>query len=193
MADHRSQKRRQKALQRKKKKRARASRPGRDGPTAGKVTRDPSVGAHWPIGECYLGDGWYERGAHVHAVFTRRSADGQVAAAFFEVDLAERGVVEATSFGNGTDANVQAELVRRSTDEQALATSDPDRVAKLVTTAAAFGAERGHPLPAGYARAIGVFGDLDPDTCRDDILCGAEPEPEPKPPSLFARLKGRFS
>ena len=59
-----------------------------------------------PVGECWVSDNWDQRGARVAVAFSRMSAQGLGAVAFFECDLAEGGVIEASTFTRVTPDQV---------------------------------------------------------------------------------------
>ncbi len=151
--------------------------------------------SRWPLGECYLSEDWYERGATLHAAFVRGHADGRSAAAFFEVDLAERGVVRATSASGVQLAAIQGELVRMSEDGRSMVNVPAARVVKLVRAAEAWASARGHGAPDGLQRASTLFGEVSSADCDDEFLFGTEAEPSTPPPAeggLLAGIKRRL-
>jgi len=186
-----------KKSERKRKKRdsARESRGSRR--VVGAKTGSASVeeAATWPVGECYVSSNWHERGAHVHAGFTRTHADGRRAAAFFEIDLAERGVIGCAAKMGLAEASIQGELVRRSSDEKPMLAIEPELVVKLVKAGAAWGAQRGGSLPPAYEKGLRLFGTVDGATCPHEIRCGTEEDPAPAPAptgGMFASFKRRL-
>lgn len=185
--DRRKAKKREK--QRKKRDDARRARGSRRPPGA---KADVSDAVDWPVGDAWVGEGWHERGARVDALFTRRHADGRVAVAAFELDLAERGVLAVQTVGGASEAAVQGELVRRSSDDRAMVAAEPGLVVRLVRAAAEHGASGGFEPPKGYDAAVALFGDVRPS--GDEILCGTEEAPaQPERAGGFlASLKRRL-
>jgi len=151
--------------------------------------------ASWPVGDCYVSSNWHERGAHVHAGFTRVHTDGRRAAAFFEIDLADRGVIGCAAKAGLAEANIQGELVRRSSDEQPMLVIEPELVVKLVEAAAEWGTRDGASLPPAYDKGRKLFGNVQGADCPHEIRCGTEDDPAPEPAStggLFASFKRRL-
>jgi hypothetical protein len=149
----------------------------------------------WPVGECYLSSNWHERGAHVHAGFTRIHEDGRRAAAFFKVDLADKGVVGCVARAGLSEANIQGELGRRSSDEQSMMVIEPELVVKLVEAAADWGTSRGGSLPPAYANGVKLFGTVKGADSPHEIRCGTEDDPAPAPPAaegMFGAFKRRL-
>lgn len=180
---------------RKKRDRARQSRGSRRvvGLNTGSASLDEA--SSWPVGECYLSSNWHERGAEVHAGFTRIHADGRRAAAFFEIDLAKKGVVGCVAKAGLSDANIQGELVRRSSDERPMLVMEPELVVKLVEAAAAWGASHGGSLPPAYANGLKLFGSVKGADSPHEIRCGTEEDPAPPPPAaegMFSAFKRRL-
>ena len=174
--DHRQAKKREKV--RKKRQAAQATRGSRK--VLGMNSDKVEVAARWPVWECYASDNWHEQGAHVHACFTRRHDDGTIAAAFFELDLEQRGVLEVVARGQATPSEVNAGLARRSAEERAMVVVDSDLVVKLVETAAALGEANGHPQPDNLARASKLFGSVSSSRCKQEILTGPPGSQPPK-------------
>lgn len=190
--ERRAQKKREK--QKKKRDEARATRGSRKPPpSAAAPPRDAGLdGAErWPVGECYLSENWHEHGAHVHAAFVRNHSDGRLAAAFFEVDLREAGVIEVLARGGVSLGGVQGEMARRSElAGHAMLVAEPALVAKVVRTGLAWGRSRGRPDPDGLDEALGLLGELDGSDAPEAILTGDPPPPPEKRKSLFSRLFG---
>ena len=187
--DKRTQRQQKKrAKQKKSREAAQARRRGQSSKGAGGF----SAAADWPLGECYASATWYEQGAHVIAAFTRTHPSGRTAVAWFEVDLAERGVV-----GVHTGVVPQAEqalgfIGQYTSDEEPVLESTPELVAKLVLAAAAHGRAGGHAQPSDLAEATSLFRGVDPEGCTHDILVGPKPPPPPKKKTLFAWLFGSW-
>lgn len=172
--DRRQAKKREK--QKKKRDDARRTRGSRRPPESG-GTADVSEALAWPVGDAWISENWHERGAHAHALFTRRHESGRLAVSVFEADLAERGIVEARAVSGVSEGAVQGELVRRSSDGRAMVAAEPALVVKLVRVAADHGTSRGHALPAGYASALSLFGDVRAADAPQEILTGTEDAP----------------
>jgi len=189
---HRQQKReKQKAKQKAKRKEGKASRPGAGDP------RDRRGGSlatavGWTAGTAYLSANWSERGALVHAVFTRNRADGRIAAAFFEVDLAERGVIAVKSGTSYNEARILAEVGRRS-EPVAMMEADPGLVAKLVHEGHRWGVSQGHEPPRGLDEALALMADMDPENYPTKIPCGREEPPKRRSGGLLTAIKGWFT
>jgi hypothetical protein len=181
-ADQRKQKKRAKQ----KKRRATAS-VRRSRQTARLAPPSLEATTRWPIGECYVSENWYEHGAHVHAFFTRRSADGVLAGATFEVDLTERGVISARPLLGLTEGQLQAELVRVA-DDNAMVTHDAELVVRLVETGSTLATDNGHPLPRDLDLATEIFGSVSAADCPHELHTGPPPPPAAKrTPGLITR------
>lgn len=186
------QKRRAKKLARQKKKRARASRPGGDvGPVLQRT--DGSEGRTWSVGECFVSEDWHEQGARVHAVVSREKG-GRAVAAFFEIDLAERGVIDVRTLGGLTPDHVRGECGRISEETgDALVTCAPALVAHIVHAARAFGAERGHAQPSGLPGALALLGGIDPEDTPFEVELGRpDSDDDDAGDGWFSSLKKRW-
>jgi hypothetical protein len=155
--------------------------------------RRAGAASDWPVGECYISEHWHERGAQVHAVFSRRHTGGAVAYAHFEVDLTERGVIEASDHRVDQEQLLHAQLAGWS-ERKAMVVAEPALVVKLVTEGKAYGRENGHRPPKGYGDAISLFGEVDPGSCTHIIDVGeADTDEVPKKKeSWLGGLKKRF-
>ncbi len=187
--EHKAAKKREK--NRLKRKKAQASRGSRRvmGASADAVKQAGT----WPMWEAWATEDWYERGAHVHVCFSRKHDDGRIAAAFFELDLADKGILDATARTDATVQAVRMELGRRSGDEKAMVEVEPDLVVKLVDTAHHWGEKHGHPVPSSFQRARGVFGSTSGRHCDHEIRCGTH-DPNEAPAASgqdgwFSKLK----
>ncbi len=128
--------------------------------------------SEWPISESWVSANWHEKGGIVHGALTRTHPSGKTAAALFEVDLADRGVVSVKKFTDAHPAEVQQELVRRSSDAAQMHVTEPELIAKLVRDARAYGEKRGHEQPKGIGDAMSLFPDVDPEMCPHTFLTG---------------------
>lgn len=148
--------------------------------------------SRWPMWDCWASQNWHEQGAHIYCCFARKHDDGTVAAAFFELDLAERGVVEVGTKAPSSQGEVHAELARLAGDDTPIVGVDPTLVVKLVDTARDFGEKRGHVQPSGLAHARRLFGGVRGSKNKSEILVG-EPDPNAPPPKAsggwFAGVK----
>lgn len=190
--DRRQARKREK--QRKKREEARRTRGSRKPPGA-EGGRDVSEALDWPVGEAWMSEDWHEQGAHVHAIFTRQHADGRLAIAAIEADLADRGLVSVKAASGVSDPVLRAELVQRSSDTQAMVEVEPALVVKLARTAEAWGRDRGHVTPASWEAALALFGDVCPGDAPQEIRCGSPEMDTPTKPAqegFFATLKRRL-
>jgi len=149
----------------------------------------------WPMWDCWVSQGWEQQGAQVHCCFARRHDDGRIAAAFFELDLAEKGVLAVAARSPVTAAEVHAELGRRSGEDTALMSCEPTLVVKLVDSARDFGEKQGIDQPSGLKRARRLFGSVSGRKSPHEILVGRPDQEAPaRPPKegWFSGLKRRL-
>ena len=128
-ADRRRQRRREKGNS-KRKVRQQAARVKR------RQSKVRSTGAlsGLPLGECFAGENWPEQGETVWAAVSRRHKNGKIAAAIYQVDLAEPAVLSAELIPELTPEQLHGELGRRA-GEQVVAVCEPELVAGLVYAA----------------------------------------------------------
>jgi hypothetical protein len=189
--DHRKEKKREK--KRTKRRSAQSKRGSRKvlGMAADKMER----ARRWPMWDCWVSQGWDEQGATVHCCFARRHDDGRIAAAFFELDLLENGVLSVTARSPVTPSEVHAELGRRGGEDAALMSCEPALVVKPVESARDHGDSRGHRQPSGLKRARRLFGSITGRKSPYDVVVGV---PDPNAPAKakkegwFAGLKNRL-
>lgn len=160
--ENKAQKKREK--QKKKRNEARKARASR----TGRNTR----AAEWPLSESWVSGNWHEVGATVQCMLTRTHPSGRMAAAVFEVDLAERGVVTADVLTDAHPAEIQQQLSRRSTDLTAMQVCEPELVLKIVREGRRHGEAQGHSQPADIQTAMALFPDVDADVCSHAIHTG---------------------
>jgi hypothetical protein len=181
-------KRRARRLEKTKKKRAAASRAGKDGPLG---SADTARGRTWPTGECFVSDGWDEPGARVHAVLSRSNAAGAAVVAVFELDRSGPGLVAARARGGLTAEQVSGECARVS--EQAggatLVEAAPGLLAALVLDARRHGSD---PSPRGAADALALLEGIAPMALEVPFGLGAEAKPEPVPDGWLTSLRKRL-
>ena len=164
---------------RKKRRQAQTSRGSRKvlGMTADRMER----ARNWPIWDCWASQNWHEQGAHVYCCFARKHDDGTIAAAMFEIDLEEKGVLEVATRTTTNASDIHAELARVSGDDLAMVSVDPTLVVQLVDSARDLGRENGHDQPNGLNHARRLFGSTRASKGRHEILTGKHDPSAPKP------------
>ena len=141
MQDKHRKQRQAKRAQRNKRKRANASRPGVGGPIA-RVSAGGSVakGRTWPVGECYVSEGYDEPGASVDLVFSRSRPEGSAVIATFAIDRSGAGLRSARAIGGVRKEHVAGECGNLSERSgRAMVGCAPGLVAALVDDAIANG------------------------------------------------------
>lgn len=179
-------------------KSGKASRAGQEAGRGGVPGKRASTdqAARWPLSECYATGNWHEQGAHVHVVVSRRREDGRIAASFFEIDLAARGVVECKVSTSLNDAMLMSEL-GRLTDEAgdsaaaSMVTVEAGLAARIVITGRDHGLATGHPAPRGLDDALALLDGITPvDT---EVSTGTPAAaPEKKKGGLFGWVSSLF-
>lgn len=157
--EHRKQKNAEKKKLRDRERRAVAARTREQTRQLSGATAEEAV--LWPIADCYISQNWPDQGPTIHAVLTRKHAGGTVAAALFEIDLAEKGVLSAELMIGVEPIRLYAELERRS-QPISLLIVDEGMVVKAVQEGSAFGVKQGHPQPENLAEVMALFGDAKP-------------------------------
>lgn len=178
---------RQKKLARQKKRRDGRSRAARDQAPGTPRTVPTSQARHWPVGPCYLSDGWYERGASTDVVVTRVHGDGDAIAAVVEVDLAGGGI-GATEVRQGLrEEHLPGEAARVSERTgRTMIEVAPAQAVAVLRAAAPMGA----PLPEAIDD---LLGDIDAAVAPLEVLTGAPDERSTKKPEgWFSRLVGKL-
>lgn len=148
--------------------------------------------AEWPLSESWISQNWHEQGAHVHAMLTRTHPSGRMAAAVFEIDLAERGVINAAVLTDAHPAEVQQQLARNSTDLSGMQVVEPELIVKMVREADLFGETNGHSQASDIGAGLALFPDVDARDCPHAILVGKAPQASESPAStggIWSRLK----
>ena len=166
-----------KAQKQKSKAKVRASRSSRKGTSKAKVSIKTT--RSWTLGECYVSSGWHKRNAQVKAIISRRSAEGRVAAVTFELDLAQKGLINIETRTDLDDDRLQGILARHSTEEKPLLSVEAAVAATIVRQAAEWGVEQGHQPPVGWTRAVDILDDI-PNSDEVDLLLGPEVEEQTK-------------
>jgi hypothetical protein len=118
-----------------------------------------SDAATWSEGACYLSDNWYERGAQVVAVFSRRSEEGRVVAAVFHLDLEDEGAHKAEVRSDLTEETLVGWLTTKSSDDSPLLEMSAGQVAYAVREACRYREEGGKGLPTSVRAALPLVGD----------------------------------
>lgn len=197
-----SEHRRQKALAKQKKRREVAQESRRRRQDRAHAPR--SEAAKWPLFEAWISQDWHEWEARVHGVVARRHADGVVAWAAFEVDLADDGLVATESQVGVEEGFLRRALIQRSEAPvdgkggSALVSTDAAEVARLAHDALGWRRRRKLADPRGLEDALAVLGDVDPDDATFEFLFGREDEEEetaevPARQSLWTKLRSMFS
>ncbi|HJN78074.1 MAG TPA: hypothetical protein QGF58_29440 [Myxococcota bacterium] len=180
-----SDKKRQKTREKKKAKRATKQKTRRvrnlNAATSTQATSLRTI-LGWPLGEAWIGQDWHEQGARVPALITRAHPSGGIAAAVFDLDLESDGVVRAALLVGLDDNELHHRLAELSETSPMVETTAG---VVLACVEAAAGLDE---LPAGFADARAMFGELELDGSVE-ILTGTPPEPKRKK-GLFARLFG---
>jgi hypothetical protein len=167
----RSDKRRQKAHQRKaaKRKKKKESQGALSPQLRGRFLF--RTAGSWPLYECLLSKEWQEEGAITQILVARRSSTGQIAAAAFLVDLGCLGVKSA--FGRVFDTRqAYRQLGNEMTANQEMIKADLNLVAKIIREAIAYAGELGFRPDPDYRDAMAVLGDADPDACDVPVPLG---------------------
>jgi hypothetical protein len=189
---HRAAKKRQK--QRKKRQSAQDQRGSRK--VLGMASDRIEQAQRWPMSDCWASDNWHEQGATVEVCFTRRHEDGRMAAAFFTIDLADKGVVQVSADAPLTLTDIHGKLAKRGANGHAMLEVEPSLVVKLVDTGRDFGVKQGHVQPSGLKRARKLFAGIRGGKCPHDITTGPydpnAPKASPRSRGLFEGLKKRI-
>lgn len=189
MTDKKAQQRRGRRLEKQKKKRADASRPAR-GTAPSAVAADPRPARDWPLGECWLSDGWDEPGARVHAVLSRTHADGRTAVAVFELDRSGPGLVSARARGGLRPEHVAGESSRLSQEfGVTMLETSPALVASLVADARVAGAADD---PPGSSDALALLAGVATEPVQPAFGPAEAAETKAPREGLLARLSRRL-
>ncbi|MCB9760222.1 MAG: hypothetical protein H6739_10340 [Alphaproteobacteria bacterium] len=191
MADkrqHRKQKKREKdKVKSEHRKRARATRKQQQARLRNTTLQEA---AGWDLADAYVSEDWHAQGPRVWAVFARQHSSGSMAAAIFDVDLRERGVVSAELRVGIPEGELHMELARLS-QTKAMMIVEAGLVVKVVKEGLAHGESRGVAQPEEAAEAMTLFAGVEPS--YQDVLVGAEPPPPPEPEGgLFSSIKRKL-
>jgi len=163
---------RQKKLARKAAKRKKAMA-GRRRETFGK--RDlVTFAAGMPIHECLIPRVLFDQGIG-NVVISRRMPNGDIAAAFFLVDIFCLGVKDCffTVIPQGTFGQKIDQFVQEEGAEHA----EPSCTVKLIEDAVAYAEGLGFHPHKDYLTAKGIFGSIDPTTCPKEFEFGKDGKP----------------
>lgn len=163
-------KRRQKALERKKKKR-KAKRQSGSVERSGRshLARMKRTGG-WPLRETLIGEGWRESGL-AQVLIARDRPGGGVAIGIFLVDLGCLGVKNCIADDDVTEVEYRA-LVDKLGSQEAMVPIDPASAVKLVTVGLEYAAGLGFKPERDYVLAREMFGDIDPEESDLEVPCG---------------------
>jgi hypothetical protein len=183
MQDKAREQRRQRRIEKTKKKRENVSRPAAGGPAR---QMDPEKGKSWATGECFVTLGWDEPGAALDLLFSRARPDGTSVLAHFEIDRGGPGLVSARAVGGLRREHVAGECGRISERKgTTLVACSPGLVAALVHEAAAQGT---NPAPRGFREAAALLEGVPLGTVG--VPFGpVERAPAAKPDGWFGRVR----
>ncbi len=190
-----SERRRQKSIAKQKQRResAQVSRRRRTAKASG--PRGDASG--WPVHEAWISEDWYEWEAKISGMITRKHADGTLAYAVFDVDLADEGLTACKTESGLAEGNVIQAIVDRSQTKAMMLTA-PANIARLVQDALDWRRRRTLPDPKGLAEALEYLDDVDAEDARSDFLFGREDEEEatseiPGKQGLWDKVRSLFS
>jgi hypothetical protein len=159
------------AAKRKLKKRAVGSGPGA---TPRAVLR---LAARWPLHECLISRDWNEEGELVQIVVARRSPEGQMASAVFLVDLACLGVKSAFVRLTPSREQYEREVRQAILESQRMVSTDLDLAAKVIREGVAYARRFGLKPDPDYYEAASLLEGADPDACDVHIPLGRDGKP----------------
>jgi hypothetical protein len=170
-----SEKRKQKKLQDKKRKRK---------ALLGKAARASVISGHkavsysgFPVHECLAPEGLFETGLG-SVIWTRRTPHGTIAISAFIVDVFCLGVKDA--FFHVRSEGEYESTVKPSLTQahgQAFHNVHPSCARKLIEGAVRYAEELGFSPHQDYQNAKGIFGDIDADACPTEFTYGRDGKP----------------
>ncbi|MED5372791.1 MAG: hypothetical protein VX899_17365 [Myxococcota bacterium] len=187
-----SERHKQKALEKKKKKAAARKQARKRQVVAARqaANADLDVAAQWDWAECFASETWHERGAKVRTIAVKRHHTEARTAVFFDVDLATGEVTRVDILKGAHPGEVQNEVIRISTDSP-LQVVDPGVILAILEAAQRRAQDTGVTHHRKLEQGLQIFGDLDADPVQ--ILTGTEADPgqdpEPQPTGLWDRIK----
>ena len=134
--------------------------------------------SRWPLSTCYIGASWHERGCHVRAVLTRYHEQGRLAAAYFEVDLEEHGVVDAWQRADWKSGEFEDFIGSLGEHVEPMEMCEPGLVKKLLDTAEPMTQD----FPKGWPQALAMVWDVAPE--GPAFVTGPEPTGESEKASV---------
>jgi len=166
------QKRRQKALERKEKRRKQKRAASQRG--YGGLQPVLRTAARWPIYECLVTKEWQDTMTLTQVLVVRRSPLGQVAAGLFLVDLACLGVKDAFPAVFDSVAEYNQKLRHRTTERQAMVPADLNLAAKIISESIAYARKLGFAPHQDYAPTSILLGNANPDACDVPVPLGGK-------------------
>ena len=145
----------------------------------------------WPFGDAFIGEAWHEQGARFPVFVTRKHPSGEMAAAFFELDLGLQGVTHARLEKHVHPGVFQKTLAEVSEQDQALMIVSPEHALACVEAAWELSEKGDFELPRGFASARAFFGDLMPSD-EVELLTGQQAHPEKKSGGFWSSLKDKL-
>ena len=133
--------------------------------------------AAWPLYECLVPRDWDKEGELVQIVVARLSAEGEVAAAAFCVDLACLGVKSAFARLCDSQSEYQQRVREPMTSTQPLVSADLNLAAKIIQEGIAYARQFGFRPDPDYPRAALLLAGADPDSCSAHIPLGKDGKP----------------
>lgn len=149
----------------------------------------------WPLLECQINAGFRE--SKQAQVLIAREGPSGIAIGFFLVDLGCLGVKNCIHLDE-LDRREYAALVERFTEHEPLEPCDAAFAVRVVQAGVRYAVELGFRPHPDYAAAREVFGDIDPDLCREEIECGRDGKPfyfegpNDDAPEILRRLEERL-
>jgi len=137
----------------------------------GRVMRET---AHFPLRECLINDGWKE--SYIASItIARDRPDGRVAIGAFMVDTGCLGVKSAFANPSISTAQYFQQFVNGPSTTQI--PCDPAFAVKLIVGAVEYARQLGFSPDPDYYYSREIFGDIDPESCREEIEYGREGKP----------------
>ena len=188
----RSERQKQKARQKKSAKRRgkQEARRSRNASMSRLKRAGLSAVMEWPFGDAFVGEAWHEQGGRFPVFVTRKHPSGEMAAAFFELDLSGPGVTHAKLETHVHPGVFQRTLAEVSENDQPLMVVSPAHALACVEAAWQLSEDNGRELPRGFASARAFFAELKPSE-EVELLTGQD-ESEKKSGGFWSSLKDRL-
>jgi hypothetical protein len=135
------------------------------------------LAARWPVHECLISRDWNKEGEIVQIVVARRSQEGQIAAAVFLVDLACLGVKSAFTRLEPSPQQYERNVLQRVRESQPLVRTDLDLAAKVILEGVAYARRFGLKPDPDYYEAASLLEGADPDACDAHVPLGKDGKP----------------